>query len=83
MASSSKRSFKEMEVVCIEGRNFHGVVVGDVSPVKESRRKAGVKYFDAMVSDKKKLCVMVSFEPKLRVTFEKARESGEGIAISN
>ncbi len=29
----------------------------------------------------KKNCA--SFEPKLRVTFEKARERGEGIAISN
>ena len=86
MASGKKRSFDEVEVsemVVSPSAVVHGVFVGDVSPVKESRTKNGVKLFEGRFTDGKKVVRMVSFEPKLKFEVDKAKESGEGVAIIN
>ena len=49
-----------------KGMTVHGIVVGDLSPIKESRNKANVRYFDGQSCDGKKTAWLVSFEPKLR-----------------
>ena len=54
------------EVCESQGATVHGVVVGELSPVKDSRGKAGLPYFEGQLSDGKKTVRMVSFEPKLR-----------------
>ena len=61
----------------------HGVFIGEVSPVKHSRTKTDVRYFEGKLSDGKKTVRMVSFEPKLRATVEKAWEGGEAVAVTN
>lgn len=43
----------------------HGVVGGQVSPLKTSKTKSGVRYFDGFFSDGKKMVRMISFNPKL------------------
>ena len=68
MASGKKHSFDEVEVsemVVSPSAVVHGVFVVDVSPVKESRTKSGVKLFDGRFTDGKKAVRMVSFKPKL------------------
>lgn len=60
----------------------HGVVVGQLSPVKTSRSNPAVKFFEGQMADGKKSVHMVCFEPKLRNDITKAHENGEGIAIS-
>lgn len=61
----------------------HGVVVGQVSPLKTSKTKSGVKYFDGSFSEGKKTLRMISFEPKLREQFEEAQKSQSPVALKN
>lgn len=60
----------------------HGIFVGDVSPIKVSRKCADRKYFEANLSDGNKTVRMVSFEPKLRKAVEDAYKDGREIAVS-
>ena len=49
----------------------HGVIiVGQISPLKTSKTKSGVRYFDGSLSDGRKTLRMISFDPKLREQFE-------------
>ena len=66
-----------------QGATVHGVVVGELSPVKDSRGKAGVRYFEGQLSDGKKTVRMVSFEPKLRSDLDRFRKSGKGVELVN
>lgn len=61
----------------------HGVVVGEVSPVKESKKNSTCKYFQGQLSDGKKTVRMISFEPKLRQDLQKAKETQQEIALDN
>ena len=61
----------------------HGVVVGEVSPVKTSKTKSGVKYFDGTFTDGKKALRMISFDPKLRDQFEEAHKNKYPVALKN
>ena len=63
--------------------NVHGLVVGDLSPIKCSRKRSDVEYFEGSLSDGKKVVRMVSFKPKLHNEFQKMRESGESVKVSN
>ena len=64
-AMAEKSSEMKVSEVCeTKGVTVHQVIVGELSPVKESRGKVGVKYFEGQLSDGKKT-VMVSFEPNL------------------
>ena len=86
MASGKKWTFDEVEVsemVVSPSTVVHGVSVGDVSPVKESRIKNGVKLFESRFMDEKKVVRMVSFEPKLKSEVDQVKESWEGVAIIN
>ena len=62
---------------------IHGTFVGDVSPIKSSRKRADVKYFDGWISDKEATATVVSFMPKLRENVERACNTKEAIAITN
>ena len=62
----------EMEqgkLVCV-----HGVPVS-LSPIKKSRKKPSVSYFDGQISDGKKCARIVSFETSLLPLMEKAKSS--------
>ena len=52
----------------------HGVV-GEVSPIKTSRKRNDVKYFEGQFSDGKKTVRLVSFEPKLRGQLDEAQKA--------
>ncbi len=83
---AQKRSYDEMEVSGMEesrAATVHGVFVGPVSPVKSSRTKSEVKFFKGQLSDGKTTVRLVSFEPKLRAEVDKARASGEEVAVTN
>ena len=60
----------------------HGVLVGLVSPVKESR-SSGVKYFEGSISDGTKAARLVSFDATLRQEIAKAAEERTNVALSN
>ena len=47
------------------GVTVHGVLVDQLSPAKESRGKAGAKYFEGKLTDWKKILRSVTFELKL------------------
>ncbi len=51
----------------------HGVPL-QVSPVKESQTKRGVHYFDAKLTDGKKVRWVVSFDAALQPAMKKAEE---------
>ena len=81
---AGKCSGMDISEVCeSQGATVHGMVVGELSPVKDSRGKAGVRYFEGQLSDGKKTVRMVSFEPKLRSDLDRLRKSGEGVALVN
>ncbi len=86
MAQSRKRKSEEMDVSEMEVSNtatIHGVFVGEVSPVKCSRKNPEVKYFEGRFTDRRKTVSVISFEPWLRAEVEKARKSTEGVALTN
>ena len=60
----------------------HGVIVGQVSPVKSSTR-SDVKYFEGQISDGVKTVRLVSFEPSLRSQIEEAQKAKVGVALRN
>ena len=61
----------------------HGVFVGAVSPVKSSRKKSDIKYFEANLSDGEKTVRVVSFEPRLRAQVEETNKTRRRVAVSN
>ena len=61
----------------------HGVLVGQVSPIKTSRKRANVKYFEGQLSDGKKTVRLVSFDPNLHRKFEEAQKSQCSVALQN
>ena len=61
------RQYEEVdvsEVMVCNSATVHGVFIGEVSPVKHSRTKTDVRYFEGKLSDGKKTVWMVSFEQK-------------------
>ena len=62
---------------------IHRTFVGDVSPIKSSRKRADVKYFDGWISDEEATARAISFMPKLREDVERVRNTKEAIAITN
>jgi len=61
----------------------YGLVVGQVSPIKSSKSKSGVRYFDGSFSDGRKTLRMISFDPKLHEQFEEAQKSQSSVALKN
>ena len=61
----------------------HGVLVGEVSPIKTSRKKSNVKYFEGQFSDGKKTVRLVSFEPNLRGELDEAQKTQRSLALQN
>ena len=53
----------------------HGALVGEVSPIKTSRKRNNVKYFEGQCSDGKKTVRLVTFEPKLRDQLDEAQKA--------
>ena len=62
---------------------FHGVVIGELSPIKTSTKNSTVKYFDGRFGGGKKTVRLVSFDPKLRTQFEEVKKLGSGVALQN
>ena len=61
----------------------HGVVIGDVSPVKTSSKRSDIKYFEGQISNGVKTVRLMSFEPNLRPKIEDAQKSKAGVALRN
>ena len=83
---SRKRSADEMSISDLQvspSTTVHGVVVGNVSPLKSSRKDSSRKWFDGQFTDGAKVVRMISFNPKLRSELESAKESGTGVALEN
>ena len=74
---------KVSDLVPSTSTNVEGVFVGDLSPIKTSRRKPNVKYFEGQLSDGCKTVRFVSFEPKLHSKVNEAREDLRGISLKN
>lgn len=60
----------------------HGIPV-KVSPVKESKSTKGVRYFDAKISDGKKVRRVVCFDAGHQVAMKKAQEEQSVVALMN
>ena len=61
----------------------HGIIVGQVLPVKSSKKRPDVKYFEGQISDGVKTMRLVSFEPTLRCKVEEAQKAKRGVALQN
>jgi len=62
---------------------IHGVVVGEMSPVKTSRKNSSMKYFDERFGDGKTTVRFVSFDPTLRNKLDDLRKSDSGVVLQN
>ena len=47
----------------------HGTVVGEVLPIKASRKNCKTMYFEGKLTDGRKIVQVVSFDPKLHAQF--------------
>ena len=74
---------KVSDLVPSTSTNVEGVFVGDLSPIKTSRRNPNVKYFEGQLSDGCKTVRFVSFEPKLHSKVNEAREDLRGVSLKN
>ena len=61
----------------------HGMVVGQVSPIKSSSKRNDIKYFDSQFTDGVKTLRLVSFEPRLRSKIEEAQKSQRSVTLEN
>ena len=61
----------------------HGALVSEASPIKTSRKRNDVKYFEGQFSDRKKTVSLVSFELKLRGQLDEAQKAQRSLALQN
>ena len=81
---AGKSSEMDVSEVCkMKAATVHGMLVGKLIPVKNSRSKVGVRYFEGQLSDGKKTVRIVSFKPKLRSDLERMKNSSESVALMN
>ena len=69
------------EIESHDNATVHGLVV-ELSPVKESRTNPDCKYFNAKISDGKRVARFISFHPQLRQPMDKYRQESKSIALS-
>ena len=84
VAIGTKRG-REWEVSEMEegkGVSVHRIPVY-VSPVKESSRTQGVRYFEARLSDGKKCARVISFDPSHRDVMKKVEENQQVVLLAN
>ena len=60
---------------------FHGIVVGELLPIKTSSKNNAIKYCDGRFSDGKKMVKLVSFDPKLHTRLDEVKKSGCRVAL--
>ena len=84
MASSSRKRTLDISEIeePTEAATVTGVVT-ELSPIKVSKNNSHIKYFSGQVSDGKKTCRVVSFEPGLRNKLEKSRLERSAVSIVN
>ena len=85
MASIGTKRGREWEVSEMEegkGVSVHGIPVY-VSPVKESSKTEGVRYFEAKLSDGKKCARVISFDPSHRDAMKNAQENQQVVLLAN
>ena len=84
--AGSKRSLEFDDVSSIKNEAqdvvVHGRILG-LSPVKQSKKNEKIRYFNCELTDGKKTCRLVSFEPKVRNEFEQFMEAEEAVAVQN
>ena len=73
------------EVVSSGTDTIHGIIVGQVSPVKSSKKQPDVKYFEGhvQISDGVKTMWLVLFEPTLHCKVEEVQKAKHGVALQN
>ena len=84
--ASKRKILDEFDVSTMspsKAARVHGVVVGQLSPIKCSRKNSSTKYFEGHFSDGKMTTRMVSFEPKLHLEMENARKNNQEITLNN
>ena len=59
----------------------YGIIVGQVSPVKTSKKQLDVKFLEGQISDGVKTIRLVSFEPILRCKVEEEQKAKRGVAL--
>ena len=59
------------------------ILIGQVSPVKSSKKRPDIKYFEGQISDDVKTMQLVSFEPTLRCKVEEAQKTKRSVALQN
>ena len=85
---SIKRSFPSDDVdvsnlIPSKAVTVHGLVVGQVSPIKTSEKNNATKYFEGKLTDRKKVVQLISFESKLKTDFEEAQQNQKEIALTS
>ena len=61
----------------------HGIIIGQVTPVKSRKKQTDVKYFEGQISDGVKTMRLVSFEPTLSCKVEEAQKAKCNVALQN
>ena len=69
------------ELQSASSATVHGVFVGAVSPVRDSRSKKGVKYFEGNLSDGEKRVRVVAFDSKLHQRIVTAQREEKSVAL--
>ena len=78
-----ENEFDISDITPSKSARVHGVVVGQISPIKSSKRDPSMKYFEGNLMDGKKTIRMVAFEPKIRAEIESARDKCQEILLSD
>lgn len=61
----------------------HCMVIGELSPVKSSKKRPEVKYFHGQINDGIQTMRLVLFDPTLRSKLEEAQKDEGSVALQN
>ena len=68
------------EVASSATGTIHGIIIGQVSPVKSIKKQTYVKYFEGQISDGVKTMLLASFEPTLSCKVEETQKAKRDVA---
>ena len=81
--NSVKMNVSDIKSSTSKYATVHGVVVGELSPVKTSSRNNAMKYFDGQFGEGTKTVRLVSFDSSLRSKLEDITKTGGEVALQN
>ena len=71
------------EVASFGTGTIHGIIIGQVLPVKASKKRPDVKYSEVQISDGVKTMRLMSFEPILLSKVKEAQKTKQSMALQN